>query len=108
MNSALNGPAYPGHRLHWLGPVAFGAWAAAIAMAPDFTTKAGLAAPAVLAPLLWWTLYKPARWLALFGAGVRLAAESPGSPHNLPLARRHQRAHQSRHVVRGASFARNS
>src|SRR5438034_8520739 len=77
MNSALNSPAYPERRLHWLRPLAFGAWAAAIAIAPSFTTKAVLAAPAALAPLLWWTLYKPARWLALFFAAALLLPPLP-------------------------------
>jgi hypothetical protein len=74
---AMNSPADSGHRVHWLGPAAFGAWAAAIAIAPDFTTKAVLAAPAVLAPLLWWTLYKPSRWLALFFAAALLLPPLP-------------------------------
>ena len=73
----MNSAAYPGRRVDWLGPAAFGAWAAAIAIAPDFTTKAVLAAPAVLAPLLWWTLYKPARWLALFFAAALLLPPLP-------------------------------
>jgi O-antigen ligase len=77
MSSTLNTPAYSGRRLHWLGPLAFGAWAAAIAIAPNLTTKAALAAPAVLAPLLWWTLYKPARWLALFFVAALLLPPLP-------------------------------
>src|ERR1700693_724437 len=73
----MNSAAYPGRGVHWLGALAFGSWAAAIAIAPDFTTKAVLAAPAVLAPLLWWTLYKPARWLALFFAAPLLLPPLP-------------------------------
>src|SRR5260370_10472671 len=35
--------------------------------------KAALLVPAILAPLLWWTLQGPTRWLALFfGAALLL------------------------------------
>ena len=57
------------------GPVFFGVWAAAIGLAPSFAAKAVLAAPAVLIPLVWWTLRTPARWLAaltLLGISVWL------------------------------------
>src|ERR1035438_3321809 len=60
-------------RGRFLAPVVFGAWAAAIALAPGFPVKALLAAPALLLPLAWWTLQKPARWLVLFlGAALLL------------------------------------
>src|SRR5437764_14256896 len=59
-------------RWSWL-PVAFGIWAAAIALAPRWQMKAALAAPAVIVPLLAWTLAKPSRWVALFlGAALLL------------------------------------
>lgn len=44
----------------------FGAWAAAIAVAPGIAVKLVLASPAVLLPLTWWTLNQPARWIAAF------------------------------------------
>ena len=54
-------------RRRWsLLPLAFGVWAAAIALSPRWTGKAILAAPAAIVPLLAWTLAKPARWIALF------------------------------------------
>src|SRR4051794_30964757 len=58
---------------HWWPPVLFAIWAAAIAVAPGIPLKAALAAPALLAPLLFWTFQNPARWLALFlGAALLL------------------------------------
>ncbi|HUI55883.1 MAG TPA: O-antigen ligase family protein [Bryobacteraceae bacterium] len=72
MNSALTQ-----RRAHLLAPLAFGAWAAAIAVAHGAVTKALLAAPAVLLPLAWWTLHKPARWLALFFAAALLLPPLP-------------------------------
>ena len=57
----------------WWMAALFGVWAAAIALAPGLPLKAALAAPAVIAPALWWTLQNPARWLALFfGAALLL------------------------------------
>ncbi len=55
----------------------FGAWAAAIAVAPDLRVKALLAAPAAMVPLIWWTLGRPARWLALFFAAALLLPPLP-------------------------------
>src|SRR5215467_12859975 len=43
-----------------------GAWAAAIAVAPNVRTKLVLAAPALVLPLIWWTLDRPSRWLTAF------------------------------------------
>src|SRR6185503_14687317 len=65
-------------RLHpaWLA-IVFGGWAAAVALAPSFTPKAVLAAPAALIPLAWWTLLKPARWIALFFATALLLPPLP-------------------------------
>jgi hypothetical protein len=57
--------------------VLFGAWAAAIALAPGFAGKAVVAAPAVVLPLAFWTLQKPARWLALFFATALLGPPLP-------------------------------
>jgi len=61
----------------YLAPVLFGAWAAAIALAPGFAGKALVAAPAVVLPVAFWTLQKPARWLALFFATALLAPPLP-------------------------------
>ncbi len=64
------------HRRQWTaawGPVAMGAWAAAIATAPSLEVKLLLCAPAVIVAGLWWTLQNPTRWLALFfGAALLL------------------------------------
>ena len=62
--------------LTWAPPV-FGAWAAAIAVAPGIAAKAALAAPALILPALWWTLQNPARWLALFFAAALLMPPLP-------------------------------
>jgi hypothetical protein len=53
-----------------------GAWAAAVAVAPSLPLKAALAAPAALAPL-WWTLQKPARWVAVFFVAALLLPPLP-------------------------------
>jgi hypothetical protein len=55
----------------------FGAWAAAIALAPTFPAKALLAAPAAAIPALWWSLTRPARWLAVFFAAALLLPPLP-------------------------------
>ena len=53
--------------------LACGFYAAAIAAAPTLTTKAILAAPAAALPIAWWTIQRPARWIALFfGAALLL------------------------------------
>ncbi|HXB70007.1 MAG TPA: O-antigen ligase family protein [Candidatus Acidoferrales bacterium] len=57
--------------------VIFGCWAAAIATARSVGAKALLAAPAVLLPLVWWTLLKPGRWLAGFFAAALLLPPLP-------------------------------
>jgi hypothetical protein len=61
----------------WLLPLAFGLWAAAIALAPSLAFKAILAAPAILLPLGWWTFQTPGRWLALFFAASLLLPPLP-------------------------------
>ena len=69
-----------------------GVWAAAVAVVPDLSFKAVLAAPAALIPFAWWTLGRPARWLAAFlGAALLLpplpVAMGNSGPHpSLPLA----------------------
>jgi len=68
-----------------------GLWAAAIALAPAYSTKALLAAPALLMPLAWWTLQQPARWLTLFFAAALLLPPLPiaigdSGPHPCLLA----------------------
>src|SRR5689334_18631313 len=60
-----------------LPAVLFGIWAAAIALAPRWTGKAILAAPAILFPLLVWTLATPSRWIALFLATALLLPPLP-------------------------------
>jgi hypothetical protein len=57
--------------------VVFGAWAAAIAVAPTWTAKAVLAAPAVALPGLWWMLQRPSRWVAAFFAAALLLPPLP-------------------------------
>jgi O-Antigen ligase len=52
--------------------LAFGAWAAAVALAPSLAAKAVLAAPAVVAPAAWWMLQRPGRWLTVFFAAALL------------------------------------
>ena len=64
-------------RFSWLGALAFGFWAAAIGSAPTLTRKAILAAPALALPLVWWTVQKPARWIALFFAAALLLPPLP-------------------------------
>src|ERR1035437_5092301 len=67
MNSASE------RRPAWWMPALFGMWAAAIAVVRGVPMKALLAAPAAIAPVLWWSLQNPARWLALFfGAALLL------------------------------------
>ncbi len=60
-------------RSAWWAPPVLAVWAAAIAVARSLPLKVVLAAPAVVAPVLWWTLQNPARWLVLFfGAALLL------------------------------------
>jgi hypothetical protein len=64
--------AQPRRAVPW-APLAFGAWAAAIATAPTLQVKLLLCAPALAIALLWWSLQSPVRWLALFfGAALLL------------------------------------
>jgi O-antigen ligase len=60
-----------------LAAVAFGVWAAAIALAPGAPMKAVLAAPAALVPVAWWTVARPGRWIALFLAAALLLPPLP-------------------------------
>jgi O-antigen ligase len=55
----------------------FGTWAAAIAVAPTLSLKAILAAPAAAIPALWWSLSRPARWMAIFFAASLLLPPLP-------------------------------
>jgi len=64
------------HRELALGLV-FGAWAAAIAIAPSTAAKAVLAAPAVVLPAAWWMFGRPARWLLVFFATALLLPPLP-------------------------------
>lgn len=54
-----------------------GAYASAIALWPGAGGKLILAAPLVLAPLLWWTLAKPWAWMAGFAAAALLLPPLP-------------------------------
>jgi hypothetical protein len=65
-------------RPYWAG-ACFGAWAAAIALAPGLPMKLALAAPAVAIPVVWWTLRLPHRWLTLFFAAALLLPPLPVS-----------------------------
>ena len=56
----MNGAVRSDPRTRWWGALGLGVWGAAIAFRPL------LAAPAAAAPLLWWTMRRPLRWLALF------------------------------------------
>ena len=71
MNSALRRPAVP-----W-GPLALGAWAAAIAVAPNLETKLWLCAPALAIAMFWWSLQSPVRWLVLFFGAALLTPPLP-------------------------------
>src|ERR1017187_4008286 len=73
MNSASELNSAPDRRPAWWAPALFGVWAAAIALTRSLPLKALLAAPAATAPVLWWTVQNPSRWLALFiGAALLL------------------------------------
>ena len=57
--------------------LACGMYAAVIAAAPNLITKAILAAPLAAIPVGWWTLQRPARWIALFFAAALLLPPLP-------------------------------
>jgi hypothetical protein len=63
-------------RERW-APYLFGVWAAAIALTPSLAGKAVLAAPAAAIPLVWWTVARPGRWIALFLATALLLPPLP-------------------------------
>src|SRR5437879_3504757 len=73
----MSSAAHPERRGQFLAALAFGGWAAAIAIAPGAGAKALLAVPAVMLPLAWWTLQQPARWLACFFAAAMLLPPLP-------------------------------
>lgn len=64
--SAFRRAAFPGSSRESLVLLAFGAWAAGVALTPSVTTQLALIAPLLAAALLWWTILHPARWVALF------------------------------------------
>jgi hypothetical protein len=64
-------------RAPWPVVVLSGTWAAAIATAPGISLKAALALPALLIPVVWWTLHRPERWLAAFFAAALLLPPLP-------------------------------
>ena len=73
----MNSAADPARlRPYWAGAF-FGAWAAAIALAPGLPAKLALAVPAAAIPLVWWTLRLPHRWLTLFFASALLLPPLP-------------------------------
>ncbi len=56
-----------------LVPALLGVWAAAIVLAPSAAVKLALLGPAILLPVVWWTVQRPHRWIALFfGAALLL------------------------------------
>src|SRR5262249_57790501 len=59
-----------------VGWVALGLGAGAIGLAPGWS-KAVLAAPAALAPLVAWIMARPLRWVALFLAAALLLPPLP-------------------------------
>jgi len=78
-------------RLNQAAPLLLGVWAAGIALAPGVAAKAVLAAPAVLVPIGWWLIRKPARWIPLFLATALLLPPLPipigdSGPHLCMLA----------------------
>ncbi len=60
-----------------LAGVALGLYAALVALAPGFGTKALLCAPLVVIPLVWFILQTPNRWLILFFFSALLAPPLP-------------------------------
>src|SRR5262245_11343067 len=72
----MSSAALPGRR-PFVATVLMGVWAAAIALAPDVVWKAALVAPAIALPAVWWTLHRPARWLAVFWAASLLLPPLP-------------------------------
>src|SRR5580698_3199933 len=55
-----------GSRKHIAAGLSLGAYAAALAVAPDLSSKALLCAPLVAVPIFWRLLRTPTAWLALF------------------------------------------
>jgi len=73
MNAAAHSESYG----NWAWVAVLGVWAAAIAAVPGLGAKAVLASPVVLIPFAWWTLARPARWLAAFLAAALLLPPLP-------------------------------
>jgi len=65
------------HPSRLIAPVALGAYAAAVAVAPKPAGTLVLAAPLVVAPLGYWAILKRNRWLALFFAASLLLPPLP-------------------------------
>ncbi len=57
-------PASPGRQA--IVPAVLGAWSALFALAPDLEAKLLVTALPLVAGIVWWTLIRPERWLALF------------------------------------------
>jgi O-antigen ligase len=65
----MSAAAVPAGKRLWTDvaiPAALGLWSAAIAVAPNPWMTLALAAPAVAAVAVWWTLLRPHRWLGSF------------------------------------------
>ena len=73
----MSSAAWPERRGQLTAAIGFGAWAAAIATAGPLGVKAALAAPALIVPLAWWTLARPARWLVCFLVAALLLPPLP-------------------------------
>jgi len=54
-----------------------GAWSAAVALAPNPWIKLALLAPAITGGVVWWTVLRPDRWLALFFVCLLLTPPLP-------------------------------
>ena len=68
-----------------LAPALLGGSAAAVAVAPDLTSKLLIAGPPVALALAWWTVLSPERWLGLFFFCAILLPPLPGAFGNAGL-----------------------
>ena len=67
----------PSHPHRFVLPVALGAYAAAIAVAPKPGGTLLLAVPLATVPLCYWAILKPERWITLFFAAALLLPPLP-------------------------------
>ena len=68
-----------------LVPALLGGSAAALALAPDLTSKLVIAGLPVAVALAWWTVLSPERWLGLFVFCAILLPPLPGAFGNAGL-----------------------